>query len=237
MAEHRRREKAAHAAGEKVRREREAAAARESHLALAQRENEAWCELEALIANRSSTTRQLLCCAISGMSALARAGRQKLRHVSPCCGQSTRRSRASCSVFGRRGCWRMRRHSLDRGGTTDGEDCRGCTGGEETFRRVLTARLDQLIEEAIVDAYGDSEQTSGFYTMLEDHLDVPFTVEIFGAQVTVDRVDLTDDERIVAVSRHGKTRQRVSILDLPVPDSPPTGWEWIEAYRRFMRGR
>lgn len=82
-----------------------------------------------------------------------------------------------------------------------------------------TARLDQLIEEAIVDAY-DSEQTSGFYAMLEDHLDVPFTVEILGAQVTVDRVDLTDDERIVGVCRHGKTRQRISILDLPVPDSP-----------------
>jgi calcium binding protein len=74
-----------------------------------------------------------------------------------------------------------------------------------------TARLDQLIEEAIVDAYGDSEQTSGFYTMLEDHLDVPFTVEILGAQVTVDRVDLTltDDERIVAVCRHGKTRHPI----------------------------
>ena len=35
---------------------------------------------------------------------------------------------------------------------------------------ISAARLDQLIEEAIVDAYGDSEQTSGFYTMLEDHL-------------------------------------------------------------------
>jgi hypothetical protein len=29
--------------------------------------------------------------------------------------------------------------------------------------------LDQMIEEAIVDAYGDSEQTTGFYTMPEDN--------------------------------------------------------------------
>jgi len=36
------------------------------------------------------------------------------------------------------------------------------------------ARLDEMIEEAIVDAYGESEQIVGFYTMLEDNLEVPF---------------------------------------------------------------
>jgi hypothetical protein len=73
--------------------------------------------------------------------------------------------------------------------------------------------------------------------MLEDHLTVPFTVDVLGAQVIVDRVDLTPDDRIVAVCRRGKMRQRISIFELPVPDSPPAGWEWIEAYRRFLRGR
>lgn len=73
--------------------------------------------------------------------------------------------------------------------------------------------------------------------MLEDHLAVPFAVDILGAEVIVDRVDLTADERIVAACRRRKTRQRISILDLPVPDSPPAGWEWIDAYRRLMRGR
>ena len=38
--------------------------------------------------------------------------------------------------------------------------------------------LDALIEEAIVDAYGESEQRTGFYTMLEEHLAMPFEVEI-----------------------------------------------------------
>ena len=28
-----------------------------------------------------------------------------------------------------------------------------------------------------------------------------------------------------------------SLPIIPTPDSPPTGWEWVEAYRRFMRGR
>mgnify|MGYP001172704973 FL=1 len=52
-AEERRRQKAEHAAREKARREREAADARERHLAaLAKRETEAWRELDALIATK-----------------------------------------------------------------------------------------------------------------------------------------------------------------------------------------
>jgi hypothetical protein len=36
--------------------------------------------------------------------------------------------------------------------------------------------LDALIEEAIVDAYGDDEQRVGFLTMLEERLDMPSKV-------------------------------------------------------------
>jgi hypothetical protein len=41
-------------------------------------------------------------------------------------------------------------------------------------RELPAARLDALIEEATVDAYGESEQTTGFYTMLEEYLAMPF---------------------------------------------------------------
>ena len=33
--------------------------------------------------------------------------------------------------------------------------------------RITKARLAAMIEEATVDAYGDSEQTTGWYTMLD----------------------------------------------------------------------
>ena len=39
-----------------------------------------------------------------------------------------------------------------------------------TASRISKARLAAMIEEATVDAYGDSEQTTGWYTMLEEHL-------------------------------------------------------------------
>ena len=87
-----------------------------------------------------------------------------------------------------------------------------------------------------MDAYGDAEQRVGFLTMLEEHLAVPFTTEILGTDARVDRVDLNDADEIVAVCRHGRHRQIIPILNLPVPSPPPAGWEWIEAYRLWARG-
>ncbi|MEW6363479.1 MAG: calcium-binding protein [Acidobacteriota bacterium] len=100
-----------------------------------------------------------------------------------------------------------------------------------------TAKLDRLIQEAIVDAYDESEQTTGFYTMLEDHLAMPFGTEVLGVEVTVERLDMTEDGQVVVACARGKSRQCIPILDLPLPDPPPQGSEWIEAYRRWARGR
>jgi hypothetical protein len=99
------------------------------------------------------------------------------------------------------------------------------------------ATLDEMIHEALVDAYGESEQTVGFYTMLEEHLRTPFKTEMLGVEVTVERIEMTDDERIVAACSRGRSRHRVSILDLPLPSPPPEGAEWILAFRRWVHGR
>ena len=47
------------------------------------------------------------------------------------------------------------------------------------------ADLGKLVEEAIVDAYGEDEQLAGFYTMIEENLAVPFTTRVLGVEVTV----------------------------------------------------
>ncbi len=102
--------------------------------------------------------------------------------------------------------------------------------------RLSAAKLDRLIEDALVDAYDEEEQRSAFYTMLQDHLVMPFKTEVLGMEVTVQRVDLTEDEQIVAVCTAGRLRQAIPILALPLPDPPPPGAEWIQAYRRWVRG-
>ena len=112
------------------------------------------------------------------------------------------------------------------------------TSKRRPHRRSLSpAKLDEMIAEATVDAYGEEEQTAGFFTMFEERLKLPFKTEVLGVEVTVERLDMTDDEQIVAVSSRGKSQQPVPILNLTLPDPPPEGAEWIEAFRRWARGR
>lgn len=93
-----------------------------------------------------------------------------------------------------------------------------------------------MIEEAMVDAYGESEQRMGWFTMIDEHLVVPFETTVLGVQVRVERIVLDESERIVAICRRGRARQAIPILDLPLPTRPPAGADWIEAYRPWSRG-
>ncbi|MGE3296278.1 MAG: calcium-binding protein [Porticoccaceae bacterium] len=93
--------------------------------------------------------------------------------------------------------------------------------------------LDELIEEATTDAYNESEQAGGFFAMIEENLSLPFTTRVLGQDVTVARIDITGRDQIVAICMREKSTQAIPILDLPIPDPPPEGKEWIEAYRRW----
>lgn len=71
------------------------------------------------------------------------------------------------------------------------------------------AKLKRLIEEAVVDAYNEEEQTVGFLTMIQEHLALPFSVNVLGVEVVVEKVDMARDGQIVAVCRRDKIRQRI----------------------------
>ena len=102
--------------------------------------------------------------------------------------------------------------------------------------RLSKERLDQLVEEATVDAHDESEQAMGFQTMLENDLRLPFETEVLGVTVIVESIDITEDDRLVAVCGSGKHRQRISLADLPLPATLPEGAEWILAYRYWRTG-
>ena len=84
--------------------------------------------------------------------------------------------------------------------------------------------LDTLAEQAIVDAYNDEEQLGGFAVMIEDNLETPFETTVLGFLVTVRGVTQTESGIVT-----------ISVLDLPLPEPPPKGAEWIAAYRRWAR--
>jgi hypothetical protein len=107
---------------------------------------------------------------------------------------------------------------------------------ETNLPSLSKTKLEALIEEAVVDAYGDDEQKVGLLTMMQEHLALPFSVSILGIEATVEKVDLTRDGRIVAVCQRDGIRQRIEILDLPLPNPAPAGAEWIAAYSHCRRG-
>lgn len=95
-----------------------------------------------------------------------------------------------------------------------------------------TAALEAMIEEATVDTDGYEDERAGLFTMIEEHLAVPFPTTVLGVEVTVRRIDLTADT-IVAVCARERHRQKIDLLDLPLPTPAPDGAAWIDAYRHW----
>jgi hypothetical protein len=100
-----------------------------------------------------------------------------------------------------------------------------------------TQHLRELIEEATVDCYDEEEEATGLFTMIEEHLALPFKSTVLGVTVDVVSIDIADGGRLVAVCKVGRHRQRIALDDLPVPTPAPAGAEWIAAYRLWARGR
>ena len=88
---------------------------------------------------------------------------------------------------------------------------------------ISKARLAAMIEEATIDAYGDSEQTTGWYTMLDEHLALPFETKVLGVVVTVARLDLRGEDEIVAICTRGCEQQVAPSSICPYRGPSPLG--------------
>lgn len=93
-----------------------------------------------------------------------------------------------------------------------------------------TQHLEDLIEEATVDCHDEEEQATGIFTMIEEHVALPFKTVILGVTAAVVSIDMGGDGKLVAVCGAGTRKQNIALADLPLPSPPPTGAEWIAAY-------
>jgi len=96
-------------------------------------------------------------------------------------------------------------------------------------------KLERLAEEATINAYSESEQATGFLTMIEGTIEQPFETEVLGVPVTVVRFDIEDRDQIVAICQRGRHKQSINLAQLPLPTPRPRRAEWIEAYRYWRR--
>lgn len=56
-------------------------------------------------------------------------------------------------------------------------------------QRINRTRLEELIDEATVDCYGEEEENTAFLTMIEEHVGCPFRAKVVGEMVDVTRFE------------------------------------------------
>lgn len=96
--------------------------------------------------------------------------------------------------------------------------------------------LDALIEDILVDAYGDEEQFTAFLTAFEEVLALPTEAFLIGQPVTVVGVDFDGDSRrgVTATCRRrsGPTHD-VAMCDVVFP-AGSEGARHVDAYRKWL---
>jgi Calcium binding len=101
---------------------------------------------------------------------------------------------------------------------------------------MVADEIDALIEEVIVDAYGDAEQLSAFSQWFEDTASFPFQATVVGAEVEILEVDFAGDERRGLVARFSREGEKylVSLLDVaPAASITTETAALLAAYRRW----
>ena len=109
--------------------------------------------------------------------------------------------------------------------------------GKKKISAEKKAKLESLIDEAMVDAYGEDEQFMGMVYALDENLNFPFQAKVLGEVVEV--VDI-DDRRsdlrrgIMAKVRKGGKEYAFPLSELEPLAPDETTAEWLEAYRYWL---
>ena len=93
--------------------------------------------------------------------------------------------------------------------------------------------LDELIEEVLVDAYGDSEQLGAFECVFAD-AGLPVAAVAVGMACSLDEVEFDGDERrglVAVITLDG--RRRLSLLDVAITDESDEAARLLAAFRRW----
>ncbi len=98
------------------------------------------------------------------------------------------------------------------------------------------AALDELIEEILVDAYGDDEQLWAFRQALEDDMTLPADGFVIGEPVLVIAVDYDGNEKrglTALCRRESGTEHVIALSDVVFPRASEEA-RYIAAYRRWL---
>lgn len=97
-------------------------------------------------------------------------------------------------------------------------------------------RLQALIEEATVDCYNDGEAHQGMVCMVEENVTCPFPARVIGENVEVTALESAPDGfGVKAVCQYKGKEYRIDVTSLEFTKQRPKGFEWLEAYREWLK--
>lgn len=96
--------------------------------------------------------------------------------------------------------------------------------------------IDRLLDDILIDAYGDSEQLTSFEEGFKQSARLPFPAQIAGTTVEVMKVEYEGEPRrgLTAVCRRDGQTHRVALADLTLGPVTLTTSRLLEAYRRWL---
>ena len=99
------------------------------------------------------------------------------------------------------------------------------------------SQVREAFENAIIDAYGDSEQHSGLLTMIEEEVKFPFRAKVMGELVSVVGMEWPDGDEfgLDFVCECGGERHRIEARSVDLVPPLPEGHLYIAAYLDWKR--
>ncbi len=99
-------------------------------------------------------------------------------------------------------------------------------------RALDDADVSAALEDATVDAYGESEEHSGLLTLIEDELQFPFRARILGEEVSIVGMEWPDDDSfgLNLICETGRKKYLVEARSFKLIAPFPKGHLYLAAY-------
>lgn len=95
--------------------------------------------------------------------------------------------------------------------------------------------IDECIELALMDAYGEEEQAVAWLTCIEEMFGRFEQVDVMGRRVTLAGFDLAHGSVVVAICKEGRKSTRVAIESVKFHGMTPIESRWLKSWKKFSK--
>lgn len=92
-------------------------------------------------------------------------------------------------------------------------------------------QYEEIVEQALVDAYGDEEQIGSFCSVLQEEVKFPFRAKLLGQKISITGLG-NDNSRVLAKTKNGDGVSLVDLRDIEIIETDES-MVWVEAYVKW----